>query len=227
MIDGVIYEYENILLGKKKNFATTYFELSDEQNERTALAVFHHAINNYLRWTPKQVEECLDWTVIKRMKLLSLMKYIRFPSESDRETDLFILYDKLYPVKTKSSLKEPTISVYKRILAGERIKFPKGYFDGVKGMYRTLICFQYMITLMKPFDSPAEMYKFFASNRGTAALKKYKLNIVCNAIYETPIDYLHAALPQEHKDQYLFYFYKFNLMYKRFLIEKKQEEATH
>lgn len=221
MLSDIIYEYENILLGKKKNFSTTYFELSPEQNERTALIIFHHAINSYLKWTPKQVEECLNYDIVRRMKLVPLMKYIRFPAESDREKDFYILLEKLYPHKHKAGLKGPTLTVYQRLLSGERSKFPKGYFDGMQGMYRSLICFQYMITLLKPFDDVGDMYKFFASNRGTATLKKYKLNIVCNTIYETPIDYLHAALPSEHKDLYLFNMYKFNLMYKKFLNENK------
>ena len=206
---------------KKKTFSTTYFELSEEQNEKTALAIFHHAINCYLRWTQKQVFECFDWEIIRRMKLIPLMKHIRFPAESDREKDLFVLYNKLYPSKNKASIKESTLTIYKRVLSGERAKFPKGYFDGAEGMYRSLICFQYMITLLKPFDNADDMYKFFASNRGTAALKKYKLNIVSNMIYETPIDYLHAALPGAYKNPYLFNMYKFNIMYKKFLNNKK------
>ena len=221
MISDIIYEYENILLGKKKNFSTTYFELSPEQNERNALLIFHHAISTYLKWSPKQVEECLDYEIIRRMKLSPLLRYIQFPAESDREKDIYIIVGKLYPEKRKQGLKGPTLTVYKRLLSGERAKFPKGYFDGTQGFFRSLICFQYMITLMKPFDNVGDMYKLFASNRGTAMLKKYKLNIVCNMIYETPVDYLHAALPTEHKDCYLFNMYKFNLMYKKFLNEKK------
>lgn len=221
MTSDIIYEYENILLGKKKNFSTTYFELSPEQNERMALAVFHHAIDRYLRWTQKQVKECLNWHIIRRMKLSSLMKYIRFPAESDREKDLYILIDKLYPNKRRPSLKEPTIAVYNRVLSGEKTKFPKGYFDGITGNYRSLICFQYMITLLKPFDTVEDMYKFFASNRGTAVLKKYKLQIVNNTIYETPVDFLHRALPPEHRNHFLFNMYKFNIMYKKYLNSKK------
>lgn len=226
MISDVIYEYENILLGKKRGFGSTYFDLSEEQNELTALLVFHHAIDRYLKWTPEQVKECLNWEIICRMKLASLMKHIRFPAESDREKDLYILFDKLYPRYRKPTLKEPTLSVYKKILDGERSKFPKGYFDGVEGMCRTFICFQYMLSLMKPFDSVASMYKFFASNKGTAALKKYKLNVVNNTIYETPVDYLHSSLPVEHRNNYLYHMYKFNLMYKKFLNEEKKLKAT-
>ena len=223
MNNDVIFEYENILLGKKRGFASTYFELSAEQNEQTALKVFHHAIDRYLRWNPKQVEECFDWNIIHRMKLYSLMKHIQFPPESDSEKDLFILLNKLYPNRFKSTLKELTISVYKRVLSGERSKFPKGYFEGTDGYYRALVCFQYMISLMKPFDNSAAMYKYFATNKGTAALKKYKLNIACNSIFETPIDYLHASLPAEHKDNLLYYNYKFNIMYKKCLSEKRQK----
>lgn len=224
MLSDVIYEYENILLGKKKAFSSTYFELSDDQNEQLALAIFRHAITRYLRWTPTQVRECFDWTIIYRMKLNSLMKYIQFPNESDEEKDLYVLHDKLYPQKFKPMLKDVTVSVYNRVLSGERAKFPKGYFEGSNGLYRSLICFQHMITLMPPFDSPESMYKFFASPKGTVALKKYRLTIVCNSIYETPIDYLHAALPKEYRDEFLYRMYKFNLMYKKFLSERKSAE---
>lgn len=221
MISDVIFEYENILLGKKRGFGSTYFELSDDQNEQTALMVIHHAIDHYLCWTQKQVEECFDWEIINTMKLQSLMKHIRFPAESDREKDLFILIDKLYPKKTKSALKEPTLTIYKKILSGERSKFPKGYFDGAEGAYRAIICFQYMISLMKPFESLEAMYSHFACSKGVITLKKHKLNVVSNSLYETPIDFLHAALPGIYRSEYLLHAYKFELMYRRFLTEKK------
>ena len=221
MLCDAIYEYENLLLGKKKTFSTTYFELSPEQNEKTALSIFRHAISCYLMWSQKQVEECLDWEVIKRMKLAPLMKYIQFPVENDRERDLFVLYDKLYPSRRKSNIKEPTISVYERILSKERSKFPKGYFDGTEGWYRSLICFQHMMTKMKPFDSVDSMYEYFASSKGSLTLKEYKLNVVCNSMYETPVRYLHEALPAEYRNEYLLKRYQFNTAYKKFLAEHK------
>lgn len=224
MISDVIYEYENILLGKKRGFGSTYFDLPDEQNEQLALAVFHHAIKHYLRWTQRQVEECLDWNVITRMKLNSLMKHIKFPVESDKEKELNILIDKLYPKRHKSALKGPTLSVYRKILAGERAKFPKGYFDGTEGMYRSIICFQYMITRMKPFENVEDMYKFFATSKGSATLKKYKLSIVSNSLYETPIDYLHVSLPSEYRNDFLYYIHKFNLMHKKLASEKRSKK---
>lgn len=221
MISDVIYEYENILLGKKRGFGSTYFDLSEDQNEQIALAVIHHAIDHYLCWSQKQVEECLDWEIIKKMKLHSLMKYIRFPAESDREKDLFILIDKLYPKYTKSALKKPTLAIYDKVLTGERSKFPKGYFDGAEGMYRALICFQYMLSLISSFDNVESLYKHFSCGKGVSTLKKYKLNIVSLSLYETPVDYLHAALPSEHKDDVLYHIYKFEMMYKKYLLENK------
>ena len=224
MISDVIFEYENILLGKKRGFGSTYFELSEDQNEQTALMVIHHAIDTYLRWTPKQVEECLTWEIIDEMKLVSLMKHIRFPAESDKEKDIFILVDKLYPKRTKSALKEPTLAIYKKILSGERAKFPKGYFDGAEGMYRAIICFQHMISLMPPFKDVDSIYYHFYRGRGTTTLKKYKLNMVSTALFETHLDYLHAALPTEYKSEYFFRQYKFEFMYKKFLAEKRNKK---
>lgn len=221
MISDVIFEYENILLGKKRGFGSTYFDLTEDQNEQTALMVIHHAIDSYLCWTQKQVEECFDWEIINRMRLNSLMKHIRFPVESDKEKDLFILIDKLYPKRNKSALKDPTLAIYNKILSGERSKFPKGYFDGVEGMFRALLCFQHMISLMEPFESADDIYDHFAHGKGIVTLKKYKLNVVSNSLYETPVDYLHAALPKEHRDEFLYHMHKFNLTYKRFLADKR------
>lgn len=208
---NMIYEYESILLGKKSGFSSFFFNHSDEANERSALELFDYVVKTYLRWTPEQVYNCMSWDIINRLKLDTIMRYIRFPPEMDVRTDLYVIASKLYPDKIKINSREMTLLVYKRVLSGELYKFPKGFFLQNRGINRAIICFQYMLGQYTAFSSVEEMYEFFSTPKGTKLLKQYKLNAVSVAIYEYPIDYLHASLPPEVKSQFYYNYYRFKL----------------
>ena len=87
----VLYEYESILLGKKTAFSSYFFRDNADKNEQKALYVLKFALRYYLKWTPQQICDHLDWKVLNCMKLESLMKYIQFPPEMSARDDIFVV----------------------------------------------------------------------------------------------------------------------------------------
>lgn len=226
MYRDALYEYENILLGKKTSFSNYFFQQDAEKNEQKALYIIKFALRYYLKWTPQQVCQYLDWKVINCMKLESLMKYIQFPPEMSVRDDIFIVKGKLYPKLVPLNQKEITLKVYKRVLEKDLYKFPKEYLSGdTIGRFRATVCFQYMLTQIPPFKDTAEMYKFFASSKGPKLLKKFRLNVACVSMFDHPIDFLHESLPERERDEFWYKFYKFKLANSeqiRYLKKKKE-----
>lgn len=222
MYNDLLYEYEMMLIGKKNTFSNYFF---NDSAEKKALYVIHFAIENYLRWSPAEAVKNLDWPIIKKMKLEPLVRYIEFPPEMDEKDNLYILKGKLYPNLVKVDTKEITLKVYKRVLEKDLYKFPKEYLSGdEQGRNRAIICFQYMLSQFVHFDSAEEMYKFFSTSDGPKLLKRYRLNVACTSTYEYPIDFLHAALPSDAKNEFWYRYYRFKTTNNEQIREYKKKK---
>jgi len=205
----VLCEYDQILIGKKKSFAPTYFPFNDEQNEKLALDVFKYAVENYLEWTPEETKMYLNADIIKQMKLNFVTRFIRFPAELDPKKDFFYIAHLMYPDKIKYNTKELILNVYKKVLDGTLCKFPKEYKEGARGFMCAGVCFQYMLEQYFQFSGIEELYEYFASSNGMKALKQYRLASMCSEMFESPLDYLHESLPNRQKNEFLYRRYKF------------------
>ena len=207
----LIYEYESVLTGKQKTFTPYFFCYSETLNEKRALEVFRYAFDTYLRWTPEQLHTGLTIEILALLKLNLLLKYIIYPPEADRKKDVYPVVAKLYPGRFNESIRDTVCRVYNRILSGERDKFPKEFFDGNEGMYKAILCFQFMLNRMPPFTSTKEMYKSFTGPSGSNILRKYKLYAVSSGMFEYPLDFLHASLPDTMKSDFYYHFYRFTM----------------
>lgn len=207
----LIYDYENMLIGKKSTMSSYLFSKSPYENEKKALYVIDYAIKTYLRWGPEQVRDCLTLEVIKKLKFDKLLDYIRFPGviQIDRNDDLFYLAVKLYPRQIHYNEIELIIRVYKKVLNGKIQRFPKEFLTGATGLYRATLCFRYMISQFLNFESIEEMYTFFSSSAGSRELRKYRLATVSKDLFVSDIDYLHESLPMSQKDELFYIYYKF------------------
>ena len=86
---GLLMEYEEILLKKRKDFTSSYMGKATLQ--KSACSVFRFAFEDILGWTPEMVR---DYTTPELMNILHLRKplnRIEFPPELDKRTDLFYL----------------------------------------------------------------------------------------------------------------------------------------
>ena len=158
--------------------------------------------------------------------LFPLMKYINFPPELNKESDYYYLSTLLYPNVIKIDIKQLVLRTYKDVLSGRLCKFPKEYLSGTEGMMRAGICLQYMLNQHYTFPTIKDMYKFFSEPAGSRALKEYRLNNICNEIYECPIDYLHEALPNVQKNEYWYHYYRFRVFNSQQIKKLKKKEKT-
>ena len=84
---GLLNEYDEILLGKRRKFSSMYFNFSDSTNELMALSVIKYAIEHYLKWKPNEAYNMLTKKVLKQLHLSSLLTYIKFPIELNKIKD--------------------------------------------------------------------------------------------------------------------------------------------
>ena len=103
-------------------------------------------------------------------------------------------------------------------------KFPKEYMKGEFGRIRAGICFQHMIQEFYSFHSIAEIYEYFSdTKRGIADLKRYRLYSVYKDLYESPLEYVHGALPEAQKNPLLYNYFKFVQIYDPACLDHKEE----
>lgn len=221
MSSAILFEYENILLGKKTGFASYFFQHSPERNENTALSVIKYALETYLRWTPVQSYASFGKETVKLMHLDGLLRFIRFPPEADPATDWFIIIGKIYPGLVKINKKEMTLIIYRKVLNGTLYKFPKGFFDGAPGQTRAIICLRHMLAQHGSFESIEQLYRAFAGSSGTKMLKKYKLSAPCTYLFESPLDFVHEALSEEEQNELFYRYYRFKTVMEAYRREQR------
>ena len=220
---SIFQEYDQVLLGNKESKLNKYF-FNSEYNEKTAIEIFRYALTYYLGWSADDIYYHLTYDVIKLMKLENLYKYIVFPCELNKEKDFYYIAILLFPKKYKLSRKELTTQLYKKILSGEFNKFPKGYMTGQLGMIRACFCLQYLISHNLYYNNIEELYETFFSPEGNKILKKYKLTTVCNDLFGHPLDFLHTALPNEYKNEYLYHYYRYIISEKQLNRQKLKDQ---
>ena len=217
--NALIHEYEEVLTGKHKTFSSYYFRYSDEKNEIEALKVFRYAFDTYLRWAPDQLYYNLTHDILASLKLTQLLKYIIYPPEAEQGVDTYPIIAKLYPGRFRETMPDIVRRVYGRVLSGEREKFPKDFFMGNEGRNKALLCLQYAMNQMTPFTSVQEIYRSFTGTSGSAILRNWKLYAVSSKLFETPLEYLHEALPLAYKSEFWYHYHKFTTKVKKKRIE--------
>ncbi len=204
----LIYEYERMLLGNKKELST-YFTSSDYCKEEMAVDLIRYAVKTYLGWTPERAASCLTLEHLKLLKLDGLVNFFNPPPEVVLPEDFFYIVSRLYPDKVVLNLRELTVNIYKKVLSGKLPRFPKGFFDAGKGVLRAVFCLQYAINQNLLFTSVEEGYQYFSSPAANKFLRSQKLNAPMASIFNTPIDYYHETLSSENQSTYLLEYYKF------------------
>ena len=206
-------EYEDILLGKRKDFSSVYMGKNASQTNIKSILKF--AFEELLGWTPETVRDYTDHNLIKALHLERPVKKLYFPPEVSRETDLFYLAGILYPETIHFSKKELILKVYQEVLDGKIAKYPKNFFTSSDGKLTACTCLYYALKQFLNITSIDELYAYFADRtQANAFLKRVRLKVPCDDIYEYPIDMLHDSLPETQRDELCYRF-------ERFLAEMK------
>lgn len=222
---GLLNEYDEILLGKRKKFSSMYFGFPDKTNETMALSVIKYAIERYLKWTPKEAYNMLNKKVLKQLNLTSLLSYIEFPVELKKSTDIWYVVHKIYPHLFPLSKRRLITTLMSRIISGELNKIPSDYFFCEDGELRACVCLQYVLENFFLFKTIDDMYKFFANNKEVhKILVQYRLRNVYTLFYDSPLEFLHIALPEDQKNEFLYQYYSFTNKFNNVDKLDKQEE---
>lgn len=234
MNDVLIAEYEQMLLNDSKSFPSEFFKYTPEVNMSQALTVIRYVLEKYLRWDPIKIRDLLSYPILEKLKLMPFMQYIIFPVELDPHTDLFYIAWLLYPATVHISQKDLILNVYKKLLDGSLAKYPKEFYTGTIGELRAILCLRYVLEHEYEFESIEDMYSYFASNKINNALKKYKLEIICRDLFGTPVEFLHEALSDNQKDEFLFQYNRFKYIRRKMKLQnrvskrnKKNTEGKH
>lgn len=203
----VLNEYDEVLMGKRKSYSA--FFMSRHHGDKVIKIALKYCFETYLQWTPEQVRECLTPELVKRMHIEGLINRIPCPPELNAKTELYYVAWWLYPETQNVSTPELMIKVYDDLLSEKITKFPKGYFDGILGLIHAKAIFLTMVKRYLSFDGPESMYAFFADTKQSKPImKKYRLSVPLRELFDSPLDYLHEALPESQKREDLYQQYK-------------------
>lgn len=208
----LIADYEQILLGRKKYFAKSFFSKGAFVNERNAIMLFKYGFENQLRWSPEEVRDNITLDIITtKLRLGQILRYVQFPPELIKYDNLWYLACMVYPNQIKYDWYKCTIECYESVLTRKgRKKFPKGFFDRSDGHYRACFCLRYKMSNEMQFVSIEDVYRTFGTVGILNKLKRWRLLDPLYLIYDgSPIDYLTDAIPEKSRDEFWYFFYKF------------------
>lgn len=208
---AAIDTYEQFLMGKRKLSLSG----TDQEKEKQACAILRFAVEKLLGWTPKDAMECLTPEVLMCLRLNSVLKYIKTPRDVFPELDIGWYLAKAFPIEIKYDVSKSAIILYRQIMAGQRTRFPKCFFAGPRGQKKAEAILWHVIKdRLAITEDSTPLYELFADNAKIKVyLKKWKLASVCKSYFESPVEYLHGALPNSMKDTFLLNAYQFRKVY--------------
>lgn len=220
--ETAIKKYEDLLLGTNTHF---YMSGSDAEKEQAALIILRYIITDLLGWTPQEAMEGIPKHVAEKMHIPKLMVYIQYPKDIDDKTDYDYAVYKAFPNEVKYDAKKKIIKLYKRVMSGDKNKFPKNYFsEGKGGRLRAKYILINAIDTNLPIQQKevTELYKLFNdADMIKKCLKEWKLTSVCKTLYDgNPLNYLHEALGESDENEFLYNYYTFKNVYN--IFEKEE-----
>lgn len=220
---NLLYEYQLLLLGRIPAIQPDLFEGEAKQKEKAALDIIRYAVEQLLRWTPKEMATKFNKEVINRLKLNKIVSYVIFPPEADKTRDYFVYAHKLYPTIIPMDLYTLTLLTYNKVHQKHLVKFPKGFFDDNLGRTRALLCMNYALSTNGRFGSKRELYKAFTEGSGMHFIQQHRLELARRLSWEHPIDYVHDALSRNDRDEMWYHYYKFAMLYQQTKRRLKEE----
>lgn len=183
------------------------------EKEKLARGILRYAFTELLGWGPKEVREHMTLALLQRLRLDALEKYLVFPPDVDRKTDMDYYAYLAFPESGFDNTRQ-VLRAYRRILAGEDAGFRKNFFKGPGGYQKATILLREFISSNITANSTADLYRLFANTKViTAKLRKARLYTTVNRLYESPLDCLHFSLPEEEQDEFLYNAYSYLLAY--------------
>lgn len=212
----LINAYDELYINNTERFPLSFFSKQyPERSHQRALELFRYAITTRLHWDKYEIRDHLTMDVVKKLKLNSILEYIKFPVGFNPSTSLFFIAWCLYPETKNKSIVDVELETYEHFLSGKIMKMPKMYFDGMEGLNRAYHCLTYAINKFKPVIDGDYfcLYEFFSSVNAISFLSDIKLIKVVNAFGISPLDFLHYSLPVAQRNNLYYNYFSFMLQY--------------
>lgn len=186
--EWIIDNYWKVYQGEIKCFSPYFFQ--KEHRKKRITVIFRYFIEEIKGYKPEEAYQKVTYEDLKQYKLVPLLRYIPKPDEIDKK-DLIYLFAYIYPhLYSFPTQKELTISLYKKVLSGERKNFPKGYFSkGLLGEERAKYCLEYLVYEILQLKTVEEIEKVL----NVDILRQYKLKIVLNVLYISLCDLIESV----------------------------------
>lgn len=84
---GLLMEYEDILLKKRKDFSATY--IGQNASQKDIKELFQYVFENLLEWTPEMARDYLTMDIIQKLHLMRPLRKLEYPPEINIDQDLF------------------------------------------------------------------------------------------------------------------------------------------
>lgn len=214
MIDEstVIFEYEEVLLGHKLNFMYS-FSGPKPDKERAVGIVWRYAVTDFLGWTPEGALKYMDEPLAKLLCLDRTYVALDYDRKADNSPDFSFFLQYAFPDRISHDWKKTALNEYRRvaklgIYANDptTYRYPKKYFLDSAGEDRARFLLRTVVNEYLSDRSEFDRYVFFADKpKASRWLSSHKLDSPVKLIYGTPLDYYHESLPDEEKNELLYY----------------------
>ncbi len=216
----VIYEYEEILLGKKNSFLASLKGDGYEIRRRVG-DVWRYAITNLLGWTPQEAVTYLTDDIVKTLRLDKTLKGVGFNFGKEYAGDYKFVLRYAFPGEIHFDLREQSVEEWEHVAKRGKWKadakpyrYPKKFFSDQDGINRADLLMRHVVNLYLSGKTTTEKYLFFADAKESYKfIKKHCLDKPLNRIYGDPLEYFHSALPPVERDVFMYYTIKLNRDY--------------
>lgn len=210
-----IFEYEEVLMGKKKDFLCS-FKGNLSENQIEIGNIWRYAITHILKWNARQAEKYLTDEIVERLMLHKTFSGINFDKAHSYIQDYRFVLQFAFPGEVIFDKRKQAIAEYEHVAKLGKYKsdkgiykYPKKFFLNTDGIERAQFLLMYVINLYLSDMTVPELYAFF--NDKSAALRwlrKRKLDVPVRLIFVTPLEYLHYSLPSNKRNEVLYYNYR-------------------
>lgn len=217
-------DYQMYLL-KQKRMKKQYFivnEATSTTSKENALALFKFFIEDLMKWKPNEANLYLNDDIIRLFGLTEPLKAIDKAHKYGSQKFVYVL-SLLYPDIIKFDYEKYYIKIYENVLCNKE-DFAKKFFGDINADYKLSVCLLYAINTFMDTKSIDELYEKFANKKCIDPfLRQYKLYRPCYERYSSPLECLHEALSITQKDDFLYNYYKFDMLYKSISESSKSQ----
>ncbi len=213
MIDRstVLYEYEEILLGKRLNFKVA-FDGPEADRKKAVGYIWEYAITHLLRWTPEQALKYLDNDIVDTLCLNRTFQGLNFDRGHSYIADYRFILQYAFPDRIKYDMRAETIAEYEKsaklgIWKNDKneYKLPKAFYTDENGKDRIKIIMKYCLNMFMGDLNVVDRYKFFADPvKGKKWYLKRKLGEPYRTYADTPLEFYHNNIPFKDRDEFLY-----------------------